>query len=115
MKNLLLILILLMPLSLRAQFNYHHPDTEIIDVTNYRSFTISQPIDYWTHVDSRTQFKVGVAMAGMTGLSLYFSTLADGPYIPMAVIFGGISTGKFIHAGILRRQENKYKEWKRYH
>ena len=110
MKNLLLILVLLMPLPLRAQYNYQKP---VIDVHN--TWEINLPVSYWEHVDSRTHFQVGVAMAGITGLSLYFNTLADGPYIPMAIVFGSISTGKFIHAGILRRRENQYKEWKRYH
>lgn len=108
MKNLLLILTLFLPLIINAQYNYQKP---VINVHN--TWEIPPPTGYWKHYESRQLLNTGLILTGMTGLAFYFDTLADGPYKPLGYFYGGIATGKFIHAGIVRKREKSYDKWRR--
>jgi len=104
MKNLLLILIILMPLSLKAQYNYQKPQIDVhstweID-PNYNLYP--SPYNAQSHLTS------GLLVGGMSGLAFYFDTLGDGPYRPMGYFFGAVSIAKLTHAAILYRKDKKY-------
>ena len=116
MKYLILFLSLFAALNVKAQHShYSYPDTKVIHLTSYQPpiEQYSTPVSYWKHYESRQLMYSGVAFTGMTGLALYFNTMADGPYIPFAVVFGSAAVGKFIHAGIVRKHEKGYDEWGR--
>lgn len=106
MKHLILALLLSLPFYSQAQHSYYsYPDTKVI-------YLAQPPIEHlpiytnnWHYQNSRSIFYSGIALTGMTGLSLYYNTLGEGPYIPFAVVFGTAAVGKFIHAGILRKKE----------
>lgn len=110
MKNLLLILTLLSPLILKAQYNYQKSTINV-----HNTWELTTPTGYWKHYESRRQFNTGLVFTGMTGLALYFNTIGEGPYIPFAVVYGTAATGKFIHAGILRKREKRYDQWGKRH
>jgi len=108
MKNLLLILTLLLPLTINAQYNYQKPIVNI-----HSTWEISSPTSYWKYSESRQQFNTGLIFVGMTGLAFYFDTLGEGPYKPLGYFYGGCAIGKFIHAGVLRKKEKNYNQWGR--
>lgn len=106
MKHLILTLLLFFPFYSQAQYSYYsYPDTKVIYVAQPSVEYLPIYTDNWYYQDSRSIFYSGVALTGMTGLSLYYNTLGEGPYIPFAVVFGTAAVGKFIHAGILRKKE----------
>ena len=101
-------LLFLIPTFALSQLNHQN-----IDIDVHNMWEVSTPVSYWKHYESRQLMYTGVALTGMTGLALYFNTMADGPYIPFAVVFGSAAVGKFIHAGIVRKHEKGYDEWGR--
>ena len=106
MKNLILILGLLLPLSAQSQHSYYsYPDTKVICLAQPPTQHLPVDTRNWYYQDSKSLFYNGLALTGMTGLSLYFNTLGEGPYVPFAVIYGTAAVGKFVHAGILRKRE----------
>lgn len=111
----LLFILLFIPLIGFSQYNqFHGAPTEFPEVkTMWEVQPLTQPISYWEHRESRQQFTVGLAVAGIAGLSFYFDTLADGPYKPLGYFYSGVAVGKFIHAGILRKREKNYDQWGR--
>lgn len=111
----LLLLLFFLPIIGFSQYNqFHGAPTEFPEVkTMWEVQPRHQPVSYWKHYESRQLMYTGVAFTGMTGLALYFNTMADGPYIPFAVVFGSAAVGKFIHAGIVRKHEKNYDEWGR--
>jgi len=104
MKNLLLILIMLMPLSLRAQYNYQKPQIDV-----HSTWEIDP--DYGLYVspyNAQSHLTSGLLVGGMSGLAFYFDTLGDGPYRQMGYLFGAISVVKLTHAAIIYRKDKKY-------
>lgn len=109
MKKLILLLGLLSPFYTQAQHShYNFPDTRVMYLSQPPTQNLPINTDYWYYQDSKSLFYNGVALTGMAGLSLYFNTLGEGPYVPFAVIYSTAAVGKFIHAGVLRRKERGY-------
>ena len=107
MKNLLLILTLLLPLTLKAQYNYQKPDISNIDITS----TWEVNPDYGLYPSpyyAQPHLTSGLLLGGMSGLAFYFDTIGDGPYIPMGYTFGVLSVAKLTQAAIIHRRNKKY-------
>jgi len=107
MKNLLLTLTLLLPLTLTAQYNYQKPDISLIDVTDVRAFDPDYGL-YVSPYSAQSHLTSGLLIGGMSGLAFYFDTLGPGPYRPMGYFFGAVSIAKLTHAAIIHRKDKKY-------
>ena len=71
MKNLLLTLTLLLPLTLNAQYNYQEPDIGNIDITS----TWEIDPDYGLYVSpysAQSHLTSGLLIGGMSGLAFCF-------------------------------------------
>ena len=107
MKNLLLTLTLLLPLTLTAQYNYQKPNIDDIDITS--TWEIDPNYDlYVSPYSAQSHLTSGLLVGGISGLAFYFDTLGDGPYRQMGYVFGAISVAKLTHAAILHRKDKKY-------
>ena len=107
MKNLLLTLTFLLPLTLNAQYNYQKPDISLIDVTDVRTFSPNHSL-YVSPYSAKSHLHSGLMVGGMSGLAFYFDTIGSGPYRQMGYLFGAISVAKLTHAVILHRRDKKY-------
>ena len=107
MKNLLLTLTFLLPLTLNAQYNYQKPDISLIDVTDVRAFSPNHSL-YVSPYSAKSHLHSGLMVGGMSGLAFYFDTLGPGPYRQMGYLFGAISVAKLTHAAILYRKDRRY-------
>ena len=107
MKNLLLILTLLLPLTLTAQYNYQKPDISGIDITNMWEIDPNYNL-YVSPYSAQSHLTSGLLIGGMSGLAFYFDTLGQGPYRQMGYFFGAVSVAKLTHAAIIHRRDKKY-------
>ena len=107
MKNLLLTLTFLLPLTLNSQYNYQKPNISDIDITSTWEVDPNYGL-YVSPYSAKSHFHSGLMVGGMSGLAFYFDTIGSGPYRQMGYLFGAISVAKLTHAAIIYRKDRKY-------
>ena len=107
MKNLLLTLTILLPLTLNAQYNYQKPDISNIDITSTWKVDPNYGL-YVSPYSAQSHLTSGLLTGGMSGLAFYFDTIGQGPYRQMGYFFGAVSVAKLTHAAIIHRKDRRY-------